>query len=233
MFMAHAKIIITTKDMQGLGCVCLNRAMMIKENKSLDVDTWIYWTNYSLRREQYIELDSEVKRVIKKHNLKDMPTVMDYFLPLWKKIKSIFCINEGEKEGERKEEKEKGKEEEDDCSLQKIKWNCYYDLAAKSLDYSFVKYLPSDIVIATLKNSILKYNSEEIPKNKDIDEYVDKYINTSNRKDILEIMNTPVNTFDKDNKMRKLYLVKHQVLDPEMDMALLYAFVQLVLLHHE
>lgn len=95
------------------------------------ISRYVYLGDGGIKKEDFEKLSGELDNLIISKNLKKMPTVMDYFRSLWIKIYHGSY--------------------EEDSPLLIVKSHCYYSLYIKSLDYNFVKYFPSDVVLSTVK----------------------------------------------------------------------------------
>lgn len=189
MFLSRCGRKIPRKELQGVGCVCLNWSLIRKKQTSLPVEQWIDLTANSLAEEDYYRLKNELIDIYFKYNLVNMPTVMDYFSRLWNNMVHEFI-------DPNKFEKRKEKEYLSIMKVfDKLKKNCFYSLAIKSLDYNFaIKYLPSNIVLAAIKENLYKlsvgdptFTKEDIIQIQKMENYVDNYINDTNREAIKEI----------------------------------------------
>lgn len=189
-------------EFQAFASACLDLAMRNKEKKSMHARQWIYWSDNAFTESKYIEMQNLVTVLFLTNNLKDMPTVMDYFVPVWKNIEENICSVESMQV---KDENIKF------CRL--LELMCYYSLAVIAMDYTFIQYLPSEIVIGVILSVISVYTSEHDKKmSVVIRKYLNGYINDTNRENIMKVASTSAKLYVEPTIMTTVYHVDKRML---------------------
>ena len=90
MFLGHYNQKISRKELQTLGCVCMQLSLLIKNKTYLPIEGYIHMAAGAVKREDFDRLYKELENIYFKYNLANMPTVMDYFSSLWNNMVHSF-----------------------------------------------------------------------------------------------------------------------------------------------
>lgn len=201
MFLGYCSYDLQKNNFQSLAAVCFNKALEIKEMRQKPVSRYVFLGDGGIKKEDFERISGELDNLIISKNLKKMPTVMDYFRSLWVKIYRGFY--------------------REHSPLLIVKSHCYYSLYIKSLDYKFVKYFPSDIVLSTVKENLKGFLSDYVGSYRNVKKTVLllfgnpedlKYIGTKEEKDEIRAV---LNDLEKYNENKELPIEVNPYVDTD------------------